>query len=86
MAAFRAAVEVGVHCIETDVHATRDNVAVLSHVSARLALAWMWPDEVVHRTPTSTAALEKTSILSIMTGRTWPLCDQYARHMSPYHD
>lgn len=33
MAAFRAAVEVGVDCIETDVHVTRDKFVVLSHVS-----------------------------------------------------
>jgi len=33
MAAFRGAVDVGVHGIETDVHATRDGVVVLSHVS-----------------------------------------------------
>lgn len=38
MAAFRAAVEAGVHCIETDVHVTRDNVVVLSHVSFHLIL------------------------------------------------
>ena len=33
MTAFHAAVEAGVHCVETDVHATRDGVVVLSHVS-----------------------------------------------------
>jgi glycerophosphoryl diester phosphodiesterase len=32
MAAFRGAVEAGVHAIETDVHLTKDGVAVLSHV------------------------------------------------------
>lgn len=32
MAAFRGAVEAGVHAIETDVHLTRDGVVVLSHV------------------------------------------------------
>ena len=40
MAAFRGAVEAGVHAIETDVHLTRDGVVVLSHVGvASRALA-----------------------------------------------
>jgi glycerophosphoryl diester phosphodiesterase len=34
MAAFRGAVEVGVHAIETDVHLSKDGVVVLTHVSA----------------------------------------------------
>lgn len=33
MAAFRAAVEVGAHALETDVHLSKDGVVVLSHVS-----------------------------------------------------
>lgn len=32
MAAFKAAVEVGVHALETDVHLTSDGVVVLGHV------------------------------------------------------
>jgi len=32
MGAFRAAVEVGAHAIETDLHLSRDGVVVLSHV------------------------------------------------------
>ena len=32
MAAFRGAVEAGVHAIETDVHLTKDGIVVLSHV------------------------------------------------------
>jgi phosphatidylglycerol phospholipase C len=32
MAAFKAAVEVGAHALETDVHLTSDGVVVLSHV------------------------------------------------------
>lgn len=32
MLAFRGAVEVGSHALETDVHLTRDGVVVLSHV------------------------------------------------------
>jgi tubulin gamma len=31
MAAFKGAVEVGAHAIETDLHLTKDNVVVLSH-------------------------------------------------------
>lgn len=33
MAAFVAAVEIGAHAIETDLHMSRDGVVVLSHVS-----------------------------------------------------
>lgn len=33
MAAFRKAVEVGAHALETDVHLSKDGVVVLSHVS-----------------------------------------------------
>ena len=32
MAAFRSAVAVGAHALETDVHLSRDGVVVLSHV------------------------------------------------------
>lgn len=32
MAAFRSAVEIGSHAIETDIHLSKDNVVVLSHV------------------------------------------------------
>jgi glycerophosphoryl diester phosphodiesterase len=34
MGAFRGAVEVGAHAIETDIHITRDGVVVLSHVGS----------------------------------------------------
>lgn len=33
MAAFRSAVEIGAHAVETDVHLSKDGVVVLSHVS-----------------------------------------------------
>lgn len=33
MGAFRGAVEVGAHAIETDLHLSKDGVVVLSHVS-----------------------------------------------------
>ena len=32
MAAFKSAVEVGAHAIETDLHLSKDSVVVLSHV------------------------------------------------------
>lgn len=34
MAAFRGAVEVGAHGLETDLHLSADGVAVISHVSS----------------------------------------------------
>ena len=34
MGAFRGAVEVGAHAIETDIHLSKDGVVVLSHVSS----------------------------------------------------
>jgi glycerophosphoryl diester phosphodiesterase len=34
MAAFKGAVKVGAHAIETDIHLTKDNIVVLSHVRA----------------------------------------------------
>ena len=37
MNAFKGAVEVGAHAIETDMHLTKDGVVVLSHVSRHLA-------------------------------------------------
>jgi glycerophosphoryl diester phosphodiesterase len=33
MAAFKGAIDVGAHALETDIHITKDGVAVLSHVS-----------------------------------------------------
>ena len=33
LAAFKGAVRVGTHAIETDIHLSRDDVVVLSHVS-----------------------------------------------------
>lgn len=40
MGAFRGAVEVGAHAIETDIHISKDGVVVLSHV--RPPLVWVW--------------------------------------------
>lgn len=34
MGAFKGAVEVGAHAIETDLHLSKDGVVVISHVSA----------------------------------------------------
>jgi glycerophosphoryl diester phosphodiesterase len=39
MGAFRGAVEVGAHAIETDVHLSKDGVVVLSHVRKLIAHA-----------------------------------------------
>ena len=36
MAAFKGAVKVGAHALETDIHISKDNVLVLSHVSYTL--------------------------------------------------
>ena len=36
MGAFKGAVEVGAHAIETDLHISKDGVIVLSHVSTPL--------------------------------------------------
>ncbi|KAI4218408.1 MAG: hypothetical protein LQ349_008728 [Xanthoria aureola] len=48
MAAFRGAVEAGVHAIETDVHLTRDGVVVLSH-DATLKRCFGRPDKIIDR-------------------------------------
>ena len=34
MGAFKAALDIGVHAIETDIHLSKDGVVVLSHVGA----------------------------------------------------
>lgn len=39
MGAFRGAVEVGAHAIETDVHLSRDGVVVIAHVCLASSLA-----------------------------------------------
>jgi phosphatidylglycerol phospholipase C len=36
MAAFRGAVAAGTHALETDIHLTKDGIAVLSHVSGAI--------------------------------------------------
>ena len=38
MKAFRGAVEIGAHAVETDLHVSRDGVVVLSHVSTTISL------------------------------------------------
>ncbi|KAL8783039.1 MAG: hypothetical protein Q9213_004936 [Squamulea squamosa] len=48
MAAFRGAVETGVHAIETDVHLTKDAVVVLSHDST-LKRCFGKPDKIIER-------------------------------------
>lgn len=46
MAAFKGAVEVGVHAIETDIHLTKDGVVVLSH-DATLTRCFGRPEKLV---------------------------------------
>ncbi len=41
MGAFRGAVDIGAHAIETDVHLSADGVVVLSHVSLGHGMACM---------------------------------------------
>lgn len=41
MGAFRGAVEVGTHAIETDVHLSKDGVVVLSHVGHISFQKWL---------------------------------------------
>lgn len=36
MAAFEGAVELGAHALETDLHISKDDIVVLSHVSPRI--------------------------------------------------
>ncbi|KAL8864578.1 MAG: hypothetical protein Q9198_009775 [Flavoplaca austrocitrina] len=48
MAAFRGAVEAGVHAIETDVHLTKDGIVVLSH-DATLKRCFGKPDKIIDR-------------------------------------
>jgi len=39
MGAFRGAVEVGAEALETDVHLSKDGVAMLSHVSFHIGMS-----------------------------------------------
>ncbi|KAL8995157.1 MAG: hypothetical protein Q9169_005066 [Polycauliona sp. 2 TL-2023] len=48
MAAFRGAVEAGVHAIETDVHLTKDGVVVLSH-DPTLKRCFGKPDKIIDK-------------------------------------
>ncbi|KAI4114544.1 MAG: hypothetical protein LQ345_004696 [Seirophora villosa] len=48
MGAFRGAVEVGAHALETDVHLTKDGVVVLSH-DATLKRCFGKPDKIIDR-------------------------------------
>ena len=40
LAAFRGAVDIGAHALETDVHLSRDDVVVLSHVREQHLSKW----------------------------------------------
>lgn len=43
MAAFKGAVKVGAHALETDIHISKDNVLVLSHVKYPLFARFPFP-------------------------------------------
>lgn len=47
MKAFEGAVEVGAHAIETDIHLSKDDVVVLSHVSCN----YVARDNIADRSP-----------------------------------
>jgi glycerophosphoryl diester phosphodiesterase len=74
MGAFKGAVEVGTHAIETDLHLSKDGIVVLSHVSGiqhnigRMKLT-------VTRTQTLSGALEKRTRLLTATGAIWKHCE-----------
>lgn len=59
MGAFRGAVEVGAHAIETDVHLSKDDVVVISHVCISLGGGVDW----THRPSPHFPSLPSTSIL-----------------------
>jgi len=42
MGAFRGAVDVGAHAIETDIHLSKDGVVVISHVRTLLHAKIAW--------------------------------------------
>jgi len=46
MGAFKGAIDVGAHAIETDVHITKDNVVVLSHDNT-LKRCFDLPDKII---------------------------------------
>lgn len=59
MGAFKGAVEVGTHAIETDVHLTKDDVVVLSHVSPDISTALYRRWLIIRRMQPSSDALVK---------------------------
>ena len=69
MGAFKGAVDVGTHAIETDIHLSKDGVVVLSHVGEPLLFAGRMKLTSI-RTQISNAALGKKTRLWIATGAT----------------
>lgn len=67
MAAFKSALEVGAHAIETDVHLSRDGVAVLSHVRCSALMSSLWP--VFLLTP---AVRTRLYFAALASTRSWP--------------
>jgi glycerophosphoryl diester phosphodiesterase len=67
MSAFKGAVEIGAHAIETDLHLTKDGVVVLSHV--RLPPVFERPSRLMNcRIQLSNAVLAKMKRLRTAIG------------------
>jgi len=64
--AFKGAIEIGAHAIETDLHLSKDGVVVISHVCVDNPLLVLDTDP--HRTRTSSGALAKMTRLSTVIG------------------
>jgi glycerophosphoryl diester phosphodiesterase len=72
MAAFEAAVKVGAHAVETDLHMTKDGVIVLSHVNFLCSRSSPPLAHQSHRTRISNAASASKARSSTATGRISP--------------
>ena len=72
MGAFRGAVEVGAHAIETDIHLSRDGEVVLSHVRSRNrdVVQGRCSSNLLFRMRRYNDVLEKNRRLWIVTGNT----------------
>lgn len=70
MSAFKGAVDVGAHAIETDLHLTKDGVVVLSHVRFFFPAKWSqtWVKLIKYRMLLSNAVLERMRSLWTATG------------------
>ena len=73
MGAFRGAVEVGADAIETDIHLSKDDVVVLSHVSSKVDLKTTLT-HTISRTPPSSDVLVRMRKLLTANGNTCKPC------------